>query len=156
MSFNTVGIQDNLPVQPVHVLQIIEALSFSGAYASEAIYRQGRTNFGAAAFTSSAHVEMHSYSGADPLVVYSGPADDVQALKVSSAGGTTITALTASGASVTTASLGRTTVDTAIIAAETVTTSTISSATITGATIQNGVITTLNGTVGAIATFNSI
>lgn len=154
MAFNTVGIQDNLPVQPVHVLQIIQALSFSGAYAAESIYRQGRTNFGASAFASSAHVEMHSYGGADPLVVYGGPADDVEVLKVAPTG-VIITALTASGASATTASLGRTTIDTAIIAAETVTTSTISSATIAGATIQNGVITTLNGTVGAIATFTA-
>lgn len=155
MAFNTVGIQDNLPVLPVHVLQIIESLTFSGTYAAESIYRQGRTNFGASAFTSSAHVEMHNYNGTDPLAVYSGLGGGNLVFKVDTAGGTTATAVTASGASVTTASLGRTTIDTAIIATEAVGTSTITSATITSAAVSSAVITTLNGTVGAIATFTA-
>lgn len=155
MAFNTVGIQDNLPVLPVHVLQIIESLTFSGTYAAESIYRQGRTNFGANAFTSSAHVEMHNYNGTDPLAVYSGAGGSSLVFKVDTAGGTTASALTASGASVTTASLGRTTIDNAIIATETVGTSIITGATITGAIVSNAVIVTLNGTVGAIATFTA-
>lgn len=155
MAFNTVGIQDNLPVQPIHVLQLIQTLTFSGEYAAEAIYRQGRTNFGASAFTSSAHVEMHSYNGVDPLVVYSGPTDANQVLKVDSTGATTITTLTGSEASITSASVSRAVISNAIIANESVVASTISTANIASAVVSNGVITTLNGTVGAITTFTA-
>ena len=155
MAFNTVGIQDNLPVQPVHVLQIIESLTFSGTYAAEDFYRQGRTNFGASAFTSSAHVEMHSYGGDDPLVVYGGPADSIQTFKVNAAGDTTAVSLVSTTASISTGSIGRATLTTAIIANETVSSAAITTATITNATVSNGVITTLNSTVGAITTFTA-
>jgi hypothetical protein len=52
MAFTTVGIQDNLPVLPEHVLQIIQSLTFTGDHSAENFYREGRTNFGATDFTS--------------------------------------------------------------------------------------------------------
>lgn len=68
MPYRTYDIENNLPVLPVHVLQIIDSLQFGSASIDNA--RAGRTNFGAAAFSSSAHTEFHSYAGRDPIVVY--------------------------------------------------------------------------------------
>lgn len=57
MPYNIVGISTGLAVEPTHILQIIDSLQFGSASIDNA--RAGRTNFGAQAFTSSAHVEMH-------------------------------------------------------------------------------------------------
>ena len=155
MAFNTVGIQDNLPVLPVHVLQIIESLTFTGTYSAEDFFREGRTNFGAAAFTSSAHVEMHSLNGADPLVVYSGPFNDTEVFSIDVNGSTTATSLTASNATITGLAVANEAVINSAITTAAISTANIQTATVTSLTAQNGVITTLNGTVGAIATFTA-
>ena len=69
MPYNITGIENNLPVQPTHILQVIDSLQFGSASIDNT--RAGRTNFGAATFTSSAHVEMHNYNGGNSLTVYS-------------------------------------------------------------------------------------
>lgn len=138
MGFTKVGIQDNLPVQPVHVLQIIESLTeFGAGYSNVDFYRQGRTNFGSAVYTSSAQVEMHSYSGNNPLTIYSGPAGAVQAFEVDNNATTNITSLTASDATVTTANLGTILVTTETVGTSAITTATIFDATITSASIDD-------------------
>lgn len=156
MPFTTVGIQSNLPVLPIHVLQIIEALTqFNEAYSGVDFYRQGRTNFGAANFTSSAHVEMHSYDGNHPLIVYGGPADSTQVFSVSAGGSTTATSVTASTLNATNASAVNAVVTNATIGTEAVVNSTITNAQVTSLLATNGVISTLNSNVGAIATFTA-
>ncbi len=88
MPYQKYDIENNLPVQPIHILQVIDSLQFGSASIDNA--RAGRTNFGAAVFTSSAHTEFHSYDGRDPFVVY-GAIDNTEALKVTTDGNVRIT-----------------------------------------------------------------
>ena len=155
MAFNTVGIQDNLPVLPVHVLQIIESLTFTGTYSAEDFFREGRTNFGAAAFTSSAHVEMHSLNGADPLVIYSGPYNDTEVFSVDVSGTTTATTLESTNATITNLAVADEAVINSAITTAAISTANIQTATVSSLAAQNAVITRLNGTVGAIANFTA-
>ena len=102
-NFDTTGIQLNLPVYPDHVLQIIQSLTWTGTYGDVDFFRKGRTNFGASAFSTTSHVEMHDYNGNDPLSII---ASSAETFKVDAAGKTTIqnaaiTSLTASSANVT-------------------------------------------------------
>lgn len=86
MPYQTADIVSNLPVQPLHILQVIDSLQFASASISN--FRAGRTNFGANAFTSSAQVEMHTYGGLTPLTIYSG---SNQVLAIDASGNTVIT-----------------------------------------------------------------
>lgn len=155
MAFNTVGIQDNLPVLPLHVLQIIQSLTFTGTYSAEDFFREGRTNFGAGAFTSSAHVEMHSLGGADPLVIYSGPFNDTEVFSVNVNGDTTATSIIATDAVITTLAVADEAVINSAITTAAISTANIQTATVSALAAQNAVITGLNGTVGAIADFTA-
>lgn len=86
MPYQTVDIVNNLPVQPQHILQVIDSLQFGSASISNS--RAGRTNFGANAFTSSAQVEMHDYNGQNPLAIYNGAS---QVFAIASTGTTQVT-----------------------------------------------------------------
>lgn len=90
-TFETATITSNLPVLPAHVLQIIQSLTqFNQTYSTVAFYRQGRTAFGNSSFQSAAQVEISSLSGNNPLTIYSGQNNTIEALTVNSAGATKI------------------------------------------------------------------
>lgn len=159
MPFTLVGIQDNLPVLPVHVLQIIQSLTqFDANYSTVEFYRQGRTNFGGNAFTSSAHVEMHNYDNTDPLVIYSGPDGDDIVLKVDTGGSTTLTSLTASNATITTLSTTTHAATSSTIGTATINTVTVNTATIQSQNVQNSTVNSLLATqafLGSVQTVDS-
>jgi len=156
MGFTQVGIQNNLPVQPIHVLQIIQALTeFGATYSNTDFFRQGRTNFGAGAFTSSAHVEMHSYGGADPLQVYAGPADDIVAFKVGSDAVVTVPSLESAHALITTEDVANSTITNATILSELVTNSRIASAIITAESVTTSTITSLSASRAGITSLTA-